>query len=195
MVGPTAITLWVLGLLVVFAMLSATAGTASETAAETTSETRPASERAPAELETATFSMYCYWTGEATLGRIDGVVASRIGHWSGSEIVQVDYDPTRTNPGELAQALKRQRSFYSVLVSSGDEERSLGAHLDAGEIATTPGKPHFIEPKHSLRTRYPKLSELDLTESQAIALNSWSYFGGPMPDVLTPEQKDELGNR
>jgi hypothetical protein len=22
-----------------------------------------------------------------------------------------------------------------------------------------------------------------------MALNSWSYFGGPLPDVLTPEQK------
>ena len=45
---------------------------------------------AGARLETATFSMYCYWTGEATVGRVDGVVASRIGHWDGREIVQVD---------------------------------------------------------------------------------------------------------
>ena len=62
-------------------------------------------------IESATFSMYCYWTGEATLGRVDGVVASRIGHWGGKEIVQVDYDPQRTDVGELADALKRQRSF------------------------------------------------------------------------------------
>ena len=27
------------------------------------------------DLSTTTFSMYCYWTGEATLGRVDGVAA------------------------------------------------------------------------------------------------------------------------
>ena len=37
-------------------------------------EDRPEAE---AGLRTATFSMYCYWTGEATVGRVDGVVASR----------------------------------------------------------------------------------------------------------------------
>ena len=52
----------------------------------------------------ATFSMYCYWTGEATLGRVDGVLASRIGDWRGDEIVQVDYDPAQTDIGELARA-------------------------------------------------------------------------------------------
>ncbi len=30
---------------------------------------------------------------------------------------------------------------------------------------------------------------------QAIALNSWSYFGGRMPDVLTEEQKRRLESR
>ena len=30
--------------------------------------------------ETATCSMYCYWTGEAALGEVPGVLRSRIGH-------------------------------------------------------------------------------------------------------------------
>ena len=52
--------------------------------------------------------------------------------------------------------------------------------------------PDFIEPKHSLRNTHPELLELSLTEEQKIVLNSWSYFGGPMPDVLTEEQKTML---
>ncbi len=127
-------------------------------------------------VETATFSMYCYWTGEATLGRVDGVVASRIGHLGGKEIVQVDYDPRRTGVGELTAALKKQDSFYSLL-------------------SVRSGEPRFIEPKHSLRTRHPELQALSLSEAQAIALNSWSYFGGKMPDVLTEEQKRQLRER
>jgi hypothetical protein len=151
----------------------------------------PASETTPA-IETATFSMYCYWTGEATLGRVDGVVASRIGHWGGAEIVQVDYDPQRTDLVDLVRALKRQRSFYSVLVADATGRDGV-RELEINKVDVRGGQPHFIEPKHSLRTRYPKLAALDLSEQQAIALNSWSYFGGKMPDVLDAEQKRRLG--
>lgn len=140
-------------------------------------------------LRTATFSMYCYWTGEATLGRVDGVAASRIGHWAGREIVQVDFDPRKTDLPTLVDALKRKKSFYSVVV---DDKGAAPSTVPEKEVLRASGKPHFIEPKHSLRTRYPQLAALDLTEAQAIALNSWSYFGGPMPDVLTEKQMDRL---
>ena len=143
------------------------------------------------DIETATFAMYCYWTGEATVGRVDGVVASRIGHWGGREIVQVDFDPHRTNVGELAQALGRQRSFDALMVGDGTTPAS--SAVDPAKVSRVDGKPHFIESKHSLRTRHPELLTLDLSEAQAMALNSWSYFGGPMPDVLTDEQKRQLG--
>ena len=145
--------------------------------------------------ETATFSMYCYWTGEATLGRVDGVLASRIGHWGGSEIVQVDYDPERTDVPALVEALAERRSFYSVVLpEGGDPPPSVGS-VDPEVVVWRAGSPRFIEPKHSLRTRHPELYALDLSEAQAMALNSWSYFGGPMPDVLTPEQHRRLADR
>ncbi len=146
-------------------------------------------------VETATFSMYCYWTGEATLGQVDGVVASRIGHWGGKEIVQVDYDPRRTGVGDLIAALKKQRSFDSLLVPDAAEHEQASGQVERGDVSVEGGKPRFIEPKHSLRTRHPELADLDLTEEQAIALNSWSYFGGPMPDVLTEEQRRRLSER
>lgn len=141
---------------------------------------------------TATFSMYCYWTGEATLGRVPGVVRSRIGHQAGQEVVQVDYDPGETDLATLVQALKRHNSFYSVFVTSRAARQRAEAYLDPGEIRLTGHQPRFIASKHSLRTRHPELYALDLTEAQAMALNSWSYFGGPMPDVLTEPQKRRL---
>lgn len=142
-----------------------------------------------ARTETAVFSMYCYWTGEATLGRVPGVVRTRIGHLPGAEIVEVDYDPAQTDLGELAAALKRRNSFYALLAKSREERRKALAHLPGIEVKVEGDTPEYLEPKHSLRTRHPDLYYLDLTEAQAIALNSWSYFGGTMPDVLTPEQK------
>lgn len=145
--------------------------------------------------KTATFSMYCYWTGEATLGRVGGVIASRIGHWGRHEIVQVDYDPEQTNLGELVDALKSQRSFYSLVAESGTAKREAERFVPTNEISELSGSPRFIDSKYNLRQRHPELSALDLTERQAIALNSWSYFGGVMPDVLTADQKKKLPAR
>lgn len=144
-------------------------------------------------VETATFSMYCYWTGEATLGRLDGIVASRIGHWGGREIVQVDYDASKTNLEDMVRALKQRSSFYSVVTSDAEAREAAQEVLDGDEVVLFDGKPHFIEPKHSLRVAKPQIYALDLTEAQAIRLNAWAHFGGPMPDVLTGEQLEQLG--
>ena len=92
-------------------------------------------------VRTATFSMYCYWTGEATLGRVEGVLASRIGHWGGSEIVQVDYDPEKTDLAELVEALERQRSLDSVVVTSAAERREAAAALGPAQVQPTPPSP------------------------------------------------------
>ena len=137
----------------------------------------------------ATFSMYWYWTGEATLGRVPGVLSSKIGHLSGSEIVEVEYDPAQTNLQEMVAALKKKNSFYSVVVEDEAEKEKAGKLVRKDEIKANGKEPHFIESKYSLRTRHADLYYLDLTEAQAIALNSWSYFGSKMPSVLTETQK------
>ncbi len=143
-------------------------------------------------FKTATFSMYCYWTGEATLGRVPGILSSRIGHMSGAgEIVQVDYDPGQVNLAELVSALKRQGSFYAFIARDENEASEAKRVLSVREIKISQANPHFIDSKHSLRVRYPELLKFDLTEEQAIKLNSWAYFGGKMPDVLTAAQKAE----
>ncbi|HEX6898858.1 MAG TPA: hypothetical protein VF789_04060 [Thermoanaerobaculia bacterium] len=123
------------------------------------------------------------------------MVRTRIGSLGGNEIVAVEYDPARTDVGRIAEALKRQRSFYALLAPDREAAERAKRHLPASEVEIRSGQPRFIEPKHSLRTVHPELLSLDLTEAQAIALNSWSYFGGPMPDVLTPEQKARLKAR
>ncbi|HTG34358.1 MAG TPA: hypothetical protein VLB76_15635 [Thermoanaerobaculia bacterium] len=140
----------------------------------------------PASTETAVFSMYCYWTGEATVGRVPGVVRTRIGEFGG-EVVEVTYDPARTDVVRLAAALKRQGSFYALIAPDRDAAARTG--LPASDVKVRSGQPDFIEPKHSLRVAHPELYYLDLTEAQAIALNTWSHFGGPRPAVLTPEQE------
>jgi hypothetical protein len=135
---------------------------------------------------TATFSMYCYWTGEATVGKAPGVLATRIGEFGGNEVVEVTYDPARTDVVRLADTLKQQGSFYAYIAPGPEAAKRSG--LPASEVKVRTGHPDYVEPKHSLRVTHPEIYYLDLTEAQAIALNTWSHFGGPMPAVLTPEQ-------
>jgi hypothetical protein len=144
---------------------------------------QPAAQPAP---KTATFSMYCYWTGEATVGKVPGVVATRIGEFGGNEVVEVTYDPARTDVTRLADVLKQQGSFYAYIAPGPEAAKRSG--LAASEVKVRSGRPDYVEAKHSLRVVHPELYYLDLTEAQAIALNTWSHFGGPMPAVLTPEQ-------
>ena len=118
-----------------------------------------------------------------------GVLSSKIGHLDGNEIVEVEYDPARTNLPEMVAALKRQSSFYSLIAKDRKRKEAARAHISDAVIKLNPREATFIESKHSLRTRHPDLYFLDLTETQSIALNSWSYFGGQMPDVLTEKQK------
>ena len=106
----------------------------------------------------------------------------------GSEVVEVEYDPARTNLANLADALKQQSSFYSLIVQSDEEKKQAGRWLGPSEIRIKP-RPSFIESKYSLRSQHPELYYLDLTEEQAIRLNAWSYFGGSQPDVLREDQK------
>jgi hypothetical protein len=146
----------------------------------------------PAQTKTALFNMYCYWTGEATLDRVPGVVKTRIGELSG-EVVEVEYDPSKTDVGKMAGALKKQGGFYAFLAADPIAKAEGKKYLPESEIKDIERHPRFIESKYNLHTSHPDLAALDLTEPQAMALNSWSYFGGPMPDVLTPEQKEKLG--
>lgn len=52
-------------------------------------------------LETATFSMYCFWSGEGTFGNIRGVVETEPGFQDGKEVVKVQFDPSTVKKEEL----------------------------------------------------------------------------------------------
>jgi hypothetical protein len=123
---------------------------------------------------------------------LPGIKKTQIGHLGRNEIVEVEYDPTQVSIKDMAKTLKQQSSFYSVITQSQSDYNQAKTHLDESDIILSPSSPHFIKSKHSLRSRHPEFLELELTEQQMIKLNSWSYFGGSMPDVLTKAQKEKL---
>jgi len=42
----------------------------------------------------STYSMYCFWSGEAMFGKLNGVVHTSAGYQEGKEVVKVEYDPS-----------------------------------------------------------------------------------------------------
>mmetsp|Transcript_33878 Transcript_33878/g.65937 ORF Transcript_33878/g.65937 Transcript_33878/m.65937 type:complete len:180 (-) Transcript_33878:233-772(-) len=75
------------------------------------------------ESQKVQFSMSCYWTGEATLGALPGVIATQAGSCSGHfETVLVTYDPRVTNPQKLQakcrfHLVKGNPTFHSARTS------------------------------------------------------------------------------
>jgi hypothetical protein len=63
-------------------------------------------ETAP-EREHARFAMACYWSGEACLGAIDGVLSTQTAHAQGREVVEVTFDAARITRAELEARAQR----------------------------------------------------------------------------------------
>ena len=57
-------------------------------------------------LETLTFSMYCFWSGEKAFGNIKGVIETEPGFQDGKEVVRVQFSPKITNKAALEKASK-----------------------------------------------------------------------------------------
>ncbi|MCI0614622.1 hypothetical protein L0244_16665, partial [bacterium] len=119
-----------------------------------------------------------------------GIISSKIGSLNGREVVRVEFDSGLTNLNELVKALKSQSSFYSLITKNETERDHARNILKSADVSINAQEPRFEESKYSLRTAHPEIYYLDLTEHQAIVLNSWSYFGGSMPDVLADNQKE-----
>ncbi len=53
--------------------------------------------------ETAYIGMYCFWSGEKCYSEAQGVVETHAGFMNGSEVVEVKYNPKKTNVDALIQ--------------------------------------------------------------------------------------------
>ncbi|MBK9983541.1 MAG: thioredoxin family protein [Saprospiraceae bacterium] len=50
---------------------------------------------------TATYTMYCFWAGEALFGAVNGVISTSAGYQEGKEAVKVEYDPGVISKSQL----------------------------------------------------------------------------------------------
>lgn len=116
-------------------------------------------------LETATFSMYCFWTGEGALGAIPGVIETAPGFQDGREVVRVTYNPATVQKAEL-EKIAAPKGFSAC-----------------------PGNAGFRgdrEPKYYLAQTHWKY--VPMTSLQACRANSLVGQGQSPEPVLSPRQ-------
>jgi hypothetical protein len=147
-----------------------------------------AQEVGAASAATATFAMHCFWAGEACLGAIDGVTATRAGFLDSREIVEVTFDPERLAYDTLLREAAATRC--ADLVFAHDEGQAASARHVFGErmrrtdahAADAPAADQKYHLAHS------ELARLDLTPIQEARINAALSRGDDVREWLSPRQ-------
>lgn len=137
--------------------------------------------------ETATFAMYCFWTGEKTFGKIAGVTATEAGFMEGKEVVEVTFDPSILSYETLLK--KAKKSSCAAHVFTENKEQAVIAEQITSKSQVSPVsrfKPDKAPKFYLSKTVY---RHVPMTSLQAAKANS---LAGEMKDpdlVLSPQQK------
>ncbi|MEM7699423.1 MAG: VPGUxxT family thioredoxin-like (seleno)protein, type 2 [Verrucomicrobiota bacterium] len=150
------------------------------------------SESTAADLGEAAFAMFCFWTGEARLGAINGVLTTEAG-WIGSrEVTRVTFDRTKVSFAELvakASALDCARSIYTT--TDSDAEVASASRLSNGILTDAYRIARESDQKRQIQgTLFAKLT---LTPEQATKVNAFARTDPQRAlSFLTDSQRREL---
>ncbi len=138
--------------------------------------------------ETATFPMYCFWTGEGHYGSTPGVVATQPGFMDGREVVQVTFDPAVVSYEKLIQSGQKARCadgvFYHNTAQKTTAEKTLGNKAVAPKSNFRSDK----EPKYYLSKTHYRF--VPMTPLQAARANALTGKQQNPEAVLSPRQVD-----
>ncbi len=137
-------------------------------------------------IEKATFGMYCFWSGEAKLGNIPGVVDSEPGFMGGSEVVSVSFNPAIISYEELLETAKKKKAFDSVFTYSGDQKTIAKTLVNQSVIKNAKTFRADGQPKYYLLHSPYRL--VPMLPNQASRVNTAVGLGGDPKVFLSPEQ-------
>jgi peptide-methionine (S)-S-oxide reductase len=118
----------------------------------------PIDASAPAQTETATLALGCFWAPDSIFGSLDGVVRTRVGYAGGTtenptyhnlgdhtETIQIDYDPTQISYEELLDihwdshnptAQPWSRQYMSIIFYHDSDQHELAMESKQREEAS-----------------------------------------------------------
>ncbi len=147
-------------------------------------------ETLPRHTERARFGMDCYWSGEACLGGIWGVVASRTGHLGGSEVVELEFDPDSVSYRDLVREARRRGCADRVFAEDASQ-RAIAEEVFGDAVTTDAGR---LRVSRARDQKYyvgrSPLQDLDLTPRQAVRVNAAVAVGLDPAPHLSPRQRE-----
>ena len=136
--------------------------------------------------EKATFSMYCFWTGEGQYGKMEGVVNTRPGFMHGREVVEVEYNPAIISFEELAEAGKKVKCAGEAYAHDEKQLEKAKKIFGTSQTDMTTKFRQDKEPKYYLsKTMY---RFIPMTSTQAARANSLVGLGKNPETILSPRQ-------
>ena len=146
----------------------------------------------------AAFAMYCFWTGEAKLGSLDGVIATEAGFYDGHEVVVVKYNENDINLLKLvAEAEKFDCASAVYLTSETDRDLITDKTRLTNVKLFNPKSGYRRAPDSDQKKQISKMTKLDslgLTPMQWTKLNSLRTSGDSHQTWLSPRQLAKLKN-
>jgi hypothetical protein len=134
-----------------------------------------------------TLAMPCFWSGEAALGAIAGVIATRTGFSGGREVVEVRYDPRRLSLEALVRRVRQRRIADPVFVDE-ESDRALARRVFGARAR--PRRDFRAAPDDDkYRLRHSGLAALPLTPLQQTRVNAALAAGRPAVPWLSPRQR------
>ncbi len=144
--------------------------------------------RSKAPEQRATLAMHCFWTGEACLGGLDGVVSTRPGWLGGREVVEVNFDPERLSYRSLIEHASKKDCADAVFAHDEAQRRTavtfFGNRVEQNTDVARNAKPS--DDKRYLRRS--SLRHLDLSPEQSTRINAALAAGTDPLIWLRPEQ-------
>ncbi len=131
-----------------------------------------AEENGAEERAMITLAMFCFWEGEAKLGDLDGVLATRSGMMGQDEVVEVVYDPGEIGFKRLVESAKEMECASAVYAhTTGDLDQARDLVGDLAKPAPARAEPvDDDQVKYALK-RTP-MARLPLTPMQATKINA-----------------------
>jgi len=130
--------------------------------------------------------MYCFWTGEKEIGKLDGVVETQAGFMNGREVVSVKYDPSVIAYKDLLNSSSKASCASTVYTEDDSQVAETKSILGNGKVADLGKFKQDREPKYYLGKTVYRF--VPMTQMQATKVNS--LIGQrQLPDaLLSPRQ-------
>jgi hypothetical protein len=122
------------------------------------------------QLKQAAFVMGCFWTGELSLGQIEGVITTEAGFIAGREVVLLQYDPNLISLPKLIAAAEKVNCAEAVHVPVVDLDKAPDSRLSMATLSGYRTAPLSDQKKQLGGTA---AQTLNLTGAQATKVNAW----------------------